>query len=733
MPDDPLNGNKILDTKSGVSLPGLADLRAIFLGVLFVTLSSLILVLQIPSGGNSEQLLKVGDVAQRDVLAPQRVTYVSEIRTEAARAREEAAVPEIYDLPDARIARQQITRARQIFDYFDSVRADAYASLDDKGGLIAAVNDLTLTDSIIDSLLVANDGTWTTIKAETISVLDQAMRSEIRPDQLAAARRRLPMLLDLEVSDEAAVVIITIVEDLIQPNTFVNEQRTAEERQLARDSVQPVSVTYEKNESILRVGDLVRPEDIEALQELGLQQPTFEMPDIVGAVAYVAIVALVMGLYLLRFRPRTLNQPRYQGLLFLLLLLFIGIARVMIPGHTLLPYLFPIAALSIMLAALIDVQLGILATLLIGLIVGYVANGSLELTVYSVVGGLIGVFSLGRVERVNRLLWSSVYVALMNVAIVLIFRVPSGNFDPVGILQLVAAGVANGALSASLALIGFFLVGNLLGITTSLQLLDLARPTQPLLQKLLLRAPGTYHHSLMVSNLAEQAAERVGADALLTRVGAYYHDVGKAMRPYFFVENQVEGVNVQDRLDPRTSAQIIISHVKDGLDLTKKYRLPRDVRAFIPEHQGTGIIKYFYHQALEQTDDPAQVDEADFRYPGPKPQSKETAIVMLADSCEAAVRAAHPASVEEIDKVVRRVITDKLTSGELDECDLTMHDLDRIRAAFVEVLQGVFHPRIKYPDQVQEELTSTNPAFLLPPQPAPATTPSAESVPAWQD
>jgi putative nucleotidyltransferase with HDIG domain len=291
-----------------------------------------------------------------------------------------------------------------------------------------------------------------------------------------------------------------------------------------------------------------------------------------------------------------------------------------------------------------------------------------------------------------------------------------------GLLQLIAAGIVNGALSASLSLIGLFLAGTLLGVTTSLQLLELARPTQPLLRELLLRAPGTYHHSLMVSNLAEQAAERIGADALLTRVGAYYHDVGKMVRPYFFVENQMDGINLQDRLDPRTSAQIIINHVKDGLDLAKKHRLPYDVRAFIPEHQGAGLIKYFYHRALDQADDPAQVDEKDYRYPGPKPQSKETAIVLLADSCEAAVRAAHPNSVEEIDKIVHRIINEKLAGGDLDECDLTTRDLDQIRKAFVEMLHGVFHPRIKYPGQI-EEVTGGDRFALPAPQSVSATTP----------
>jgi putative nucleotidyltransferase with HDIG domain len=697
----------------------MAELRAVLMGLLFVMLSSLILVLKIPPEGSNEQL-SVGNVVQRDILAPERITYVSQIQTEAARARAEASVAEAYDPPDTRVARQQVGRARQIFDYFDSVRADNYASSDEKRELIAAVNDLTLTNSTIDSMLSASSEIWVVIKAETITVLDQAMRAEIRPNQLTTARRRLPMLLDLDVSDQAAAVVIAIVEDLIQPNTFINEQRTAEDRQLAREGVQPVVVTYEKNQRILRAGDLVRSADVEALEELGLQQPAFNLSAVVGDVTFITLIGLVIGLYILRFRPHVLGQPRHMWLLLLLLLLFVGMIRLMVPGHTLLPYVFPMAALSIMLAALIEVQLSVLITILIGLVIGYIAGGSLEFTIYAVVGGLVGIFSLGPVERVNRLLWSGVYVALTNVAIVLIFRLPGGDLDSMGLLQLIGAGATNGAFSASLTLIGFFLVGNFLGITTSLQLLELARPTQPLLRQLLLRAPGTYHHSLMVSNMAEQAAEQIGADALLTRVGAYYHDVGKIMRPYFFVENQMNGINVQDRLDPRTSAQIIISHVKDGLDLAKKYRLPRDVRAFIPEHQGIGLIKYFYHQALEQADDPSQVDEADFRYPGPRPQSKETAIVMLADSCEAAVRAAHPTSVEEIDKIARRIVNDKLTNGDLDECDLTTRDLDQIRSAFVKILQGVFHPRVKYPEEVKEELARNSQAALPSPQSVPA-------------
>ncbi len=672
-------------------------LYGVLLGSLFALLGSLILTVRFLSPDNVERL-QVGDVASRDILAPRRITYISEVETEAARARAEAAVAEIYDLPDASIARRQIARARQILDYFDSVRADAYASTEEKRELIAAVNDLVLTDNIINSVLTVDNNTWLMIKGEVISVLDQAMRTEIRPAQLATVRRRLPTLISLDVSDEAARIIVAIVEDLIQPNTFINQERTAEERRLARESVQPVSVTFEQNEVIVRAGEVIRPEHLEAFRAFGLREADSPALSTLGTLAYLSMLLFIVGIYIWRFRPRRLEDSRYVWLAFGLSLIFLVMIRIMVSGRTLLPYLFPVAALPIVLGAFVDMHFGMLVATLAGMTVGYVTNGSLELTVYSLLAGWVGTLSLGRVERVNRLLWAGIYVTLCNMLAILIFRVPARAVDPLGLLQLLGAAFANGVLSASLPLLIFFVAGAVFGITTSLQLLDLARPTQPLLRQLLLKAPGTYHHSLLVSNLAEQAAERIGANTLLTRVGAYYHDIGKIVRPYFFVENQMYGNPAQERLDPYTNARVIVSHVYDGVELAKKYRLPPDIQAFIAEHQGTGLTRYFYNKALEAAEDPAQVDTEAFRYPGPRPQSKETAIVMLADASESAVRASNPSSVEEIDQIVRKVILERLTSGELDECDLTMRELHEIRETFVQMLQGAFHPRVKYPE-----------------------------------
>jgi putative nucleotidyltransferase with HDIG domain len=267
-------------------------------------------------------------------------------------------------------------------------------------------------------------------------------------------------------------------------------------------------------------------------------------------------------------------------------------------------------------------------------------------------------------------------------------------------------------------------VGAIFGVVTPLHLIELSRPTHPLLRQLLLKAPGTYHHTLIVANMTERAAERIGADPLLSRVGAYYHDVGKTIRPYFFIENRSDSLDPHARLDAFTSAQIILSHVKDGIDLARKYRLPQRVIDFIPEHHGTLLVSYFYHQAARQTGSSDNIDKGQFRYPGPRPQSAETAITMLADSAEATVRSKRPASIEELEQIVAESIQNRVVSGQLDECPLTLVDLHEVRRAFVDVLRGLQHPRINYPPEIGSAATVVQPAPAV--QPGPISQPPKE-------
>jgi putative nucleotidyltransferase with HDIG domain len=256
--------------------------------------------------------------------------------------------------------------------------------------------------------------------------------------------------------------------------------------------------------------------------------------------------------------------------------------------------------------------------------------------------------------------------------------------------------MGSGLLSTVVTLGTSSALGHIFGITTTPGLLELAHPSQPLFRRLLTEAPGTYHHAVVVANLSERAAQQVGADSLLARVGAYYHDIGKVVRPYCFVENQLDGQNVHDTLHPRMSAKLVTAHTRDGLQLALQHGLPSKVRDIIEQHHGTKFAKFFYVRACQGGE--SLPDEDDFRYPGPRPQSKEAAIVMLADSVEAAVRAAEDHSAESIARFVTKIVNDMLVEGQLDECDLSLRDLDTIKRCFISVLQGIFHPRVKYPE-----------------------------------
>ena len=410
-------------------------------------------------------------------------------------------------------------------------------------------------------------------------------------------------------------------------------------------------------------------------------------------------LAGVLGSYLWRMQ-RTILADRRRVVLLAAIVIAAGLAtKLIVPGHVLTPYLFPMAAATMLVAVLLDVQLAVVVGIILSLLVGFVGGKSLDLTAYTLVGSVIGALAVSPTGRLSTFAWAALAVGVVNSVVAVSFRLLGVGSDVVGLLELVGASLANGVLSVSLAFTTFFWLGTLLGITTPVQLVELARPTHPLAKRLLLEAPGTYHHSLMVGNLGERAAELIGADPLVVRVAALHHDVGKCLRPYFFVENQTAGENYHEQLDAKTSAQIIISHVQDSLELARKHRFPTAVLDVIAQHHGTTRVGFghFYQQAVKESN--GQVSEVDFCYPGPRPRSKEAAVVMLADGVEAAVRASGATSAAEIERVVRKLTNDRLISGELDDCDLTLRELGIIGNAFVQVLQGFAHTRIQYPEK----------------------------------
>ncbi|MEP7360697.1 MAG: HDIG domain-containing metalloprotein [Chloroflexota bacterium] len=413
----------------------------------------------------------------------------------------------------------------------------------------------------------------------------------------------------------------------------------------------------------------------------------------------VLVVGLLLG-WVWRFRPQIWNR---SSVLWLIALLLIGatVAIEITRGRPVLPYVIPIAAVGLLLAVLVDAGTALLVTGLMALLGGAVI-GSVEFATYILLSGMAGIILVRRGERFSHFFQAAVGIAIVNLGVVTLFTL-LGTRDVTGLAELAGASLAAAGGSAIAALGSFVIVGNLFGITTSFQLLELANPTQKLLRRLMLEANGTYNHSLLVGNLAERAAEAIGADPLLARVVAYYHDVGKLDNPLAYIENQAGGDNVHDDLTPEESVALVKAHVAKGIDLAYQYKLPKPIIAFIPQHHGTALISYFHARAKEGA---APVDEARYRHSGPKPQSKEAAILMLADGVEASVRSLSDHDEPTIRAMVDRIIRERLEDGQFDECDLTLRDVERIREAFVAQLLGMYHRRVAYPQNKIVEIES---------------------------
>lgn len=643
--------------------------------------------------------LRAGSVSPQDIRAPRRITFVSQVRTQQAREAAAASVTPIYTPPDRALIIKQLSTAQQVADFITKVRDDSTLSRPEKVQRIADLEPVKFSADAVDAILSFSDEEWEEVVRETRRLLEQLNRREIREDQLASVRRQIPYQVDVTLTEQQALVVTEWVSALLRPNSFLDEARTEEARENARRSVPDVQVTYEQGQIIVREGEIVQPEHIEALEALGLQSATFTRERMVGMGLFVTLLVLVLAFYVARVYPRLWGHARMMAAIGLTIVLAAAAIRVMMPGHPLLAYFTPVASAAMLLSILAGPDVALLAGVLLAFLVTQL-TGSFELTVYAFVGSTIAALTVWRVERLQGFVSAGLLVGLANLGVVLAFALQETNWSPLMLAMRSGAAVANGALSASFTLAGIYVLSAVAGVTTFLQLMELSRPTHPLFRQLLLKAPGTYHHSIMIGNLAERAAEAVGADALLVRVAAYYHDIGKITSPHYFVENQTGDANPHDELDdPQKSAEIIIGHITEGVRLARKHRLPPVIVDFIRQHHGTTRVEYFYRKACERNGAEA-VDESQYRYPGPRPQSREAAILMLADAVEATVRAEKPADIEGVDAVVCRIIQQKLDEGQLVDTDLTLRDLEIIRRVFVQTLSGMYHSRVVYPSQV---------------------------------
>ena len=645
--------------------------------------------------------LGVGDVAPRDIRAPRDTSYVSEIRSKLAQDEAVRQVRPIYVSAGAEVARQQYTRAQVVLAYLRALRADQLGTDDQRYAWMVAVPELhDLPRTVAAVLLSLPEASWNRVQLSFLDLLDQLMRQEdIREDSLEGLRSRIPSLVGLGLAQDEAVAVEVLVTRFVVPNEIYDEAATETAREEARASVGQTFRTLRAGEIFIRQGSVLSDLDVEALEELSLTSQSRDWVDIGEVFLLSALLVLALGLYLWRVDRSVLDAGRAEALVLAILLFFLVLAWILLRSGDLLPYLFPGAAAAMLIAATVGAAPAVGVTLLLGAVCGWISGGSLDLALMVTLGALAAALTLPRYEQTGSLFGSGLLGGLVQAAVLFITGGDDTFLDPVTSAVRMAVSLGGGLLSGGLTIGLLFLLAPLFDLVTTFRLTELSRPSHPLLQRMLREAPGSFNHVMVVASMAEQAAQRIGTNALLTRVGAYYHDIGKLLRPYFFTENQQGLSNPHDRLDPYSSVDVVSGHIRDGIKLARQYRLPSRVVDFIPEHHGTMRISFFYQKAVEAAGGEASlVDEAQFRYPGPAPQSRETLLVMLADGCEAASRARRPNNPTELAEVVEMVFQQRIRQGQLDQCPITMEELAVVKQTYIDFLRGAYHPRVQYPE-----------------------------------
>lgn len=644
--------------------------------------------------------LNEGDIATVDIKAPRDI-----IDEEATKAKEQevtAKVEKKFTLKNE----IKIEASENIKSFFDKLINLKSNDIDEKSKIseLKKIDAFKLSDAEYKTLLDLNVDKDTELQWIALTAIDKGYEKQIEEDNsedIAEAKTIVDdYLSSQELESNIEVILREMCESQIKANYFFDQSKTDEAVKEALKSVSKVMI--KKNQTIVKEGEPITQQQINILAELGLVGEDLSKDYIYTYIILAFFVLFVLGMqymYLKKEKKEILIDTKLVFLILLLNLLSVISARVFTFVSL---FIIPIACAPILMTVFLDSKISIVINSLNLLFLAVIVGFDPQVILIGIVSTIVSSTTLKKVSQRNDILYSTVYVAAAVAVVILSSGILLSNNIKQILLDVILA-VFGAFISGILAMGLLPFLESSFSLVTNMKLLELSNPNNPLLKRLLMEAPGTYHHSVMVANLAEVAAEEVGANPMLVRVGAYYHDVGKIKRPFFFGENQLGGTNPHDKISPTLSTTIIISHVKDGLELAKEYDIPKVVSDMIVQHHGTTLVKYFYYTLKNSSENPDEIREEDFRYPGPKPQSKEAAIIMMADSVEAAVRSIQEPTLEKIEDMVNNIVKDKMNSNQLNECDLTFRELEVIKACFLRVLKGIYHHRIEYPTEKGKE------------------------------
>ncbi len=686
------------------------SVRRILLFIIVFALSYLLLITAIKP---QQYSLKVGEIPRSDIKAPRDT-----IDDKATKEAEEKALEKVDKqyTQKTEVKKQAEDNVIQIFEKLNTLinaansQEAAVPSIDSEIAELKKVEGINLTDDEYKELLNIPKEDLSSLQKNILDILDKTYEKNIDENDeggLNAARDNAALMIDnLSLGDKLAETVKDIVKNQINPNCFYDEEKTQELIEETRKSVAKVMI--KQNQIIVKEGVPVTQDELDILSSLGM------LDDGKSASTYLyvyLVLAVFLGMimfleynYIDRNYSDIFKNTKKITLISVINLMTLVFARTI---GLISPFLIPFACAPMLLTLLMNYKISIVMSILNVIVVSIASSFDAQVMMVGIVSSILGSTLLRKMQQRNDLIYSTLYISVVGTIITVSTGILiSSNLSEV--LTKSAITFMGGVLGGIFALgILPFLEGTFNEVTT-LKLLELSNPNHPLLKKLLMEAPGTYHHSMLVANLAEMASEEVGANSVIVRIGSYYHDIGKTERPYFFGENQMGGDNPHTHMTPNLSAKIIISHVKDGLELARKYNLPKIIQDIIAEHHGTTLVKYFYYTMKNNSENPHEIKEEDYRYPGPIPSSKEAGIIMLADSVEAAVRSIKEPNEDKIKEMINNIISDKLSCGQLNDCNLTIKDIEKIKKCFLTALNGIYHHRIEYPKEKVKNLNEDN-------------------------
>ncbi|WP_318241631.1 HD family phosphohydrolase [Sporosarcina quadrami] len=652
-------------------------------------------------------------------------TVEDTVKTEQEKRRIESEVPPFYQF-DESVAGNRQAVASSLFDFIIKEKQANVPSLEDiekeepvktRSEQVKDVRkeltkleeeepSLRLTDEAIASLLTNEASRLDKMKQELVKIIGEELSKPIRSGDLSPVRYEVERKLRLSEAIPPAELqtLITLGRSLVVETETINKSRTEKRIEEEKNAVEPTRIL--QGQVIVREGQFIDAEIYRQLELTGLLKNQSSNKPVIGLIAYVFFVMLIIYLHFITWQEDSYTKKK--SLLIVLAIFFILVSIMKLLSlidkefDVQVAFLFPTALAPLLVKLLTNERMAYMTTIVtaatagIMLLEGFSAIMQMEIALYILFGGIISIYLLGSNGRRSNILRTSLAVAGSNILFIIFYlQMTQSTYELSELLFYCIAAITSGILSGALTigLMPFF--ETFFGLLSDMRLIELSNPNHPLLKKVLTETPGTYHHSVMVANLADAACESVGANGLLARVGSYYHDIGKTVRPNFFIENQHGSVNPHDELPPERSRDIIIAHAVDGAELLAKHKIPKEIVDIARQHHGTSFLKFFFVKAKEMGQD---VIEDDFRYPGPKPQTKEIAIISIADSVEAAVRSMKEPTPDKIAKLVKSIIGGKLNDGQFDECDLSMKELKKVESVICETLNGIFHSRIEYPD-----------------------------------